>query len=299
MAASPVPRATVVIPHLNTPALLARCLASVDAQSLDHGSFEIIVIDNGSTTLPVAEVARHPRARLLTEATAGPGPARNTGIAAAQAPVIACIDADCIAAPGWLQAAVDAIEHSPGQPAGGDVQIAIATPPHMTGIEAYESVFGFRQSLYIHHRHFSVTANLAFARPLHARIGPFAGIDTAEDLDWGRRAHALGAPVRFVPAMLVLHPARPSYAALQSKWARHIAHDWNTRPPLWRWRLKALALPLSLALDGPRLLFSRRLGSAGNRLRGLGVLARIRCFRALEMWRLASGGSSHSRWNRP
>ena len=42
------PRASVIIPHFNTPELLVKCLQSVAAQTLDYGWFEIIVVDNGS-----------------------------------------------------------------------------------------------------------------------------------------------------------------------------------------------------------------------------------------------------------
>lgn len=298
------PRISVIIPHLNTPALLAKCLASVASQSLDHGRFEVIVVDNGSTT-PLAEVqAAFPAVRFLSEPAPGPGHARNTGIAAAAAPLVACIDADCVAAPGWLQAAVNSLAETPDVPIGGEVEIAPANPPHLTGIEAYESVFGFRQRLYIETKHFSVTANLAMAKALHHKIGPFGGIEIAEDLDWGLRAHAQDHPTRFVPAMRVHHPARPDLAALQRKWQRHISHDWHSltlarQSPL-KWHAKALALLLTIPLEAPKLLISPRLSGLANRLRGIAVLARIRSFRAAEMLRIARHPpqSGHDFWNR-
>ena len=43
-----LPRVSVIIPHLNTPELLVRCLQSVAGQRIDYGWFEIIVVDNGS-----------------------------------------------------------------------------------------------------------------------------------------------------------------------------------------------------------------------------------------------------------
>ena len=42
-----LPRVSVIIPHLNTPELLVRCLQSVAGQRIDYGWFEIIVVDNG------------------------------------------------------------------------------------------------------------------------------------------------------------------------------------------------------------------------------------------------------------
>src|SRR3546814_7635501 len=55
-----------------------------------------------------------------------------------------------------------------------------------------ESVFGFRQRLYIKKKHFSGTGNLAFWRADFDKVGPFADITVAEDVDWGDRSHRLG-----------------------------------------------------------------------------------------------------------
>jgi glycosyltransferase involved in cell wall biosynthesis len=295
------PRASVIIPHLNTPELLASCLASVSMQTLDHGSFEVIVVDNGSARPLDAVQAAFPAMRLLHEPRPGPGLARNLGIAVAQAPVIACIDADCRAAPGWLQAGVDAVEADPSRPAGGDISIDFVDSHQLTGIEAYEAVFGFRQQLYIETKRFSVTANLAMARALHAEVGPFGGIEMAEDLDWGQRAHAAGHSTHFVPAMHVFHPARPNIAALERKWQRHVRHDWNDhRGFAAGWYLRALALALSVPVEALKLFTSRRISGLGNRLRGVAVLARVRAFRAAEMLRVARdpAGSGADNWNR-
>ena len=299
------PRVSVIIPHLNTPESLARCLESVVSQRLDHGSPQIIVVDNGSTT-PLETVKAHfPQVLFLSEPDPGPGLARNRGIAAAAAPVLAFIDADCRAAPGWLQHAVDAVEADPQRAiVGGDIRIDFVNPARLTGIEAYEAEFGFRQRQYIPQKHFSVTANLAMARTVHTAVGGFAGIDKAEDLDWGQRAHAAGFPTVYRPDMRVYHPARPEFAALERKWQRHIRHDWNAhaagRVSRWKWRIRALAMIASIPVESVRLILSDRIAGAGNRLRGCVVLARIRWFRATEMMRVMSAPveSGASFWNR-
>ena len=300
--ASPAPRVSVIIPHLNTPDMLARCLQSVLDQQLDHGTMEVIVVDNGSQ-LPV-DLAAFQQVRMLHEPAPGPGLARNRGIAAAGAPVLAFIDADCRAAPEWLQVAVNAIEAGGGRAiVGGDIRIDFIAPDHVTGIEAYEAVFGFRQQMYIETRHFSVTANLAMASGVPALVGGFGGIDIAEDLDWGQRAHGLGFLTRHVPAMLVYHPARPDFDALARKWRRHVRHDWNahviSRQPAWRWWARAAALVASVPLEALKFLTSDRLSGLGNRLRGVTTLARIRAYRTAEMLRVmvAPAGDADD-WNR-
>lgn len=298
------PRVSVIIPHLNTPDLLAACLDSVLAQRLDHGRFEVIVVDNGSRVALAAVQARFPSVRWLAEPRPGPGLARNRGIAAATSPILAFIDADCRAAPGWLQAAVTAIAADPDRGVvGGEIRIAFVDPARLTGIEAYEAVFGFRQKMYITTRQFSVTANLAMAAAVAPAVGPFGGIDIAEDLDWGRRAFAAGYPTRYCPDMLVFHPARPDFAALARKWQRHIRHDWHEHAGggrgRGRWLARAAALVVSIPVESLRLLGSSRLSGLANRLRGIAVLARIRLFRARDMIRVMTGNADMGDvWNR-
>ena len=74
----PAMRISVVIPHLNQPEMLVRCLASL-RQSVRRPD-EVIVVDNGSTTLPAEICASFPGVTLLQEPEPGPGPARNLGV---------------------------------------------------------------------------------------------------------------------------------------------------------------------------------------------------------------------------
>ncbi len=300
---SDVPRVSVIIPHFNMPDALARCLASVAGQRLD-GAVEIIVVDNGSRQTPEAVLTDYPGVRYLVEPTPGPGPARNAGVAVARAPVLAFIDADCRAGDGWLQAAVEAVEASGNRGVvGGDVRIDFIDPARLTPVEAYEAVFAYRQRLYIERQGFSGTGNLAMHRDVHATVGPFAGIGVAEDRDWGQRASAAGYRPVYVPAMCIYHPARTDLASLALKWRRHVAHDWAEHraagKALWRWLGKAALMPVSVFVDGARLLTSPRLSGLANRLRGVGVLAQVRLLRGLEMLRVigATGEDAATHWH--
>lgn len=297
------PRAAVIIPHLNQPEALARCLASVTGQRLDHGWFEVVVVDNGSRSLPDAVMAAYPSVRLLVEPTPGPGPARNTGVAATTAQLLAFIDADCRAEDGWLQAAIDAVEPDlERNVVGGDVRIDFVNGDTLSSAEAYEAVFAYRQKMYIGKERFSGTGNLAMGRAVYERVGPFGGIDIAEDRDWGQRACALGFPARYVEAMRIYHPARPDFDSLALKWRRHVAHQYaehrGHKRPTWLWYARAAAVAASIPISGAQLLVSDRLHGAANRIRGLGMLARTRLFRAAEMVRAVSQPSQAAGWNR-
>src|SRR3954470_13689902 len=135
----PKPSISVIIPHLNQPDQLAACLASLSAQSLDRTSFEIIVVDNGSASLPWQVIERYPGTLLLQEAKPGPGPARNRGVDAASGEILAFTDSDCRAHPDWLRCVLDTLDRAqPRTILGGDVQIWHEPNTAMTAIEAYE-----------------------------------------------------------------------------------------------------------------------------------------------------------------
>lgn len=299
------PRVSVIIPHLNTPDFLIRCLTSVRAQVLDHGRFEIIVVDNGSRT-PLDDVkAAFPTVQFALEPQPGPGLARNLGIKLARAPALAFIDADCHAEPNWLQSAVNAVESAPDRAIfGGEITIETADPKRLTQMEAFERVFSFRQQMYIKKRHFSVTANLAISASVAQAVGPFGDVNMAEDIDWGRRAYAAGYPTRYEPRMRVWHPAQRDFDALVRKWRRIMSHDYNEHVssgrPMWRWYLLTAIVALSVIPDGLRLFASPKISGLGNRWRGVQMLAKIRLFRAREMLQMTNAAhhSSAVFWNR-
>ena len=203
---------SVVIPHLNQPAMLARCLASL--ASGERKPDEIIVVDNGSARLPQEVCAAYPGVQLLQELTPGPGPARNLGVSHASGDILAFIDADCLADPAWLAAAEQAMANPDAQILGGDVRIALVDPERLTMLEAYESIYAYRMDLYIADKGFTGTGNLVVRRAVMQAVGPFAGLSVAEDLDWGQRATGLGYRIRFVAGMRVYHPARDQFTEL-------------------------------------------------------------------------------------
>ena len=296
------PVASIIIPHLNQPDALIRCLTSLERQDFEDGAVEIIVVDNGSRQ-PLDAVARQfPDVRFLSQSEPGPGLARNTGVGAARSEILLFIDADCRAHPQWVGSAIKAL--TAAEIIGGDVQIDIVDPAHITALEGYESVFAYRQSLYITREGFSGTGNLAMTRRIFDAVGPFGGIGIAEDRDWGQRARQLGHITRYVPEMIVYHPARKSFDELAEKWRRHVAHDLakhrSTGGSALGWRLRALAMIASIIPHGLSVLRSPRLTGFGNRLNAIGLLAQIRRFRCAEMLRQAStiGDSAASGWNR-
>jgi glycosyltransferase involved in cell wall biosynthesis len=303
--AQSVPLVSIIIPHLNQPEELRRCLSSLREQASATDRVEIIVVDNGSNTLPTDICASFQAVRLEQEAVPGPGPARNRGVTVSRGAILAFIDADCIADRHWLVAIAAALEHGDAEIIGGDVRIAFADPAKPTLLEAYESIFAYRQQEYIERYGFSGTGNLAMRRSAYDDVGPFAGIELAEDRDWGQRATKLGYQIRYVPDMVVFHPARSTFDNLVAKWDRHISHDFAELSPgvsaRLRWGLRALAVGASPLFEMRRIIRSRRvLTWRERRLATLGAI-QIRIHRAKRMLELLFRGkkSGSSRmWNR-
>jgi GT2 family glycosyltransferase len=296
---------SVVIPHLNQLSAARRCLESLRDQSYDANQVEIIMVDNGSSVSLAPLHSAFPNVRYLSETRPGPGHARNAGVKVASGDIVAFIDADCRAHPQWIATLVAALADSTGSGVvGGDVRIDCANPNVMTGLEAYESVFAYRQKMYIEKLQFSGTGNLAVRKDVFTKVGTFGGIAVAEDRDWGRRAAASGHPVRYVPDMIVWHPARTSFSDMQDKWRRHVAHDLfdyrATHKPIFGWWLRSLAVALSSVTDMGRVISSRRVSGLINKFRAAAILIRVRGFRCVEMIRQSrtDGNSAAASWNR-
>lgn len=291
----------VVIPHLNQERELMGCLASIWTGIRQPD--QVIVVDNGSSCLPQAVCAAFPNTTLLRQPLRGPGMARNIGATHSTCAFLAFIDADCTADPEWLAAAEAALRDTPEHILGGDVRIGPARPDRLSAIEAYETVFAYRMDRYIAQSGFTGSGNLVLRRDLFRRVGPFKGIDVAEDREWGQRATAQGHHIQFVPDMIVFHPARASLAALQQKWDRHLAHDMAACIGFFahvRWAAKAVAMIASPLSALPRIIFSDRLDRKQDRIAAFGVLIFVRSYRAIRMIQLLLGLKPHRllrRWN--
>lgn len=97
---------SVVIPLYNKKNQILRAIDSVLAQSFQD--FEIVVVDDGSTDGSVEVLLRagmqdNPRFSLVRQPNAGPGRARNVGVAHARGRYIAFLDADDEWRPPYLQ----------------------------------------------------------------------------------------------------------------------------------------------------------------------------------------------------
>jgi glycosyltransferase involved in cell wall biosynthesis len=105
-----MPLASVVVPLYNKAPYVRRTLESVAGQTLED--LEVIVVDDGSTDGSAEAVAAFTdsRFRLVRQSNAGPGAARNRGLAEVTAPYVAFLDADDCWLPHFLSENVSILE---------------------------------------------------------------------------------------------------------------------------------------------------------------------------------------------
>ena len=105
-------RVSVIVPVRDRRDLLGALLSALEAQTFRD--FEIVIVDDGSRDgsgdyAEAHTVADRP-VRVVRGPEQGAVTARQVGVEAAVGNVLAFTDSDCAPHPGWLAAAVDAID---------------------------------------------------------------------------------------------------------------------------------------------------------------------------------------------
>lgn len=300
------PRLSIVIPHLNEPHDLERCLKQLHRQRSDGVSYEIIVVDNGSRVPPSDLCAAFPDTRLERESTPGPGPARSRGARVAQGEIVAFIDADCLADDGWMDAIMSHMDsHPETHVIAGNVRVLREDEARPTRFEVYESIFSYLIPRYVERDRYAATGNMAVRRAVFSAVGPFLGIGVAEDREWGQRATRLGYRIDYVPRVSVHTPACKSFRELLIRWDRAIAHDYADMASgpggKLKWYLRSLLVTVSPIFEIPKILRSPEARTFRDKWLAFDCLARVRLHRGRRMISQATQGLARlslEKWNR-
>lgn len=237
--AAPVrPRMSVVVCTRDGAAHLGRALASLTAQTVAT-DLELIVVDDGSRDASAA-IARAHGARLVRHReNRGLAAARNSGVLAASAPIVAFTDDDVTADPRWAEGLLAAYEESGAVdgvggeivPAPGrsyllgflrrnnpleplELDLAESTAP-LHRLRLYLARQGGRRTAFGRRPVYGlVGANMSFRREVLLEIGLFDERFTfgAEELELCHRMRARrpGTVLVMEPAALVTHHFRDS-----------------------------------------------------------------------------------------
>ncbi|MEM3154897.1 MAG: glycosyltransferase [Candidatus Woesearchaeota archaeon] len=171
------------------------CVDSLLRQNTS-AKYEIIVVDSSPEAI---FVKKHQNVRVIRlKERAFPGIARNIGISAAKADILAFIDADCVADEKWLQFILES--HRLHDVVGG--KIANGNSSRLSGWSIYLCEFGEfsggkKRLLY------SVpSCNISYKRIIFKKYGGFPETRTSEDTVFNAR---IREKVLFDPKMVVYH----------------------------------------------------------------------------------------------
>jgi glycosyltransferase involved in cell wall biosynthesis len=240
---------SVVIPARNEAATIAGQLAALATQEWD-GTWEVVVVDNGSTDgtpeLVAAHSADHPRVRLVrASARAGLNYARNVGIDAARGRSFALCDADDLVAPGWVAAMGNAL--AANRLVTGVLELDLLNPEWL----ARSRGRGDERGLPTFHGIFPTVHgnNMGMSRATWAELGRFDEdvIIGSDDVELSMRAWIAGVDVAFVRDAVVHYRYRPEPSAL---WRQ--GRNYGRSRPLVVRRLRELGLECPSRVAGWR-----------------------------------------------
>jgi glycosyltransferase involved in cell wall biosynthesis len=209
---APVPAVSVIIPAYGVTQYIAETLDSVFAQT--YRDFETIVVNDGCPDSAALEAALRPyRERIvyIRKENGGPSSARNAGMRAARAPLIALLDGDDAWLPDCLAVQTDYLRSHPHTDIVygdgtifGDTPLAGRTLMELSpsrGEVTVESLLWFRCTVIL-------TSVLARKAAILAVGGFDESLRRAEDFDlWLRAAHA-GATISYHRRLLFRYRRR-------------------------------------------------------------------------------------------
>lgn len=220
------PLVSIVIPTFNRRHYLTRTIPSLFAQEYPKDRYEIIIVDNGSTDDTAGLVrdlqpqAPCPLRYVLKDCPAGPGPARNLGVAKASGTVIAFIDSDCEASPGWLREGTALLHDTVGLVQGRTL------PDPKAPWEILSRSVTIEQ-----HNHIYECCNIFYRREALEAVGGFLSIFSSESAG-NRESYVLGGEDTDLAYRVMRSGWRPAFAA-----AALVFHEVTTMPP-WRWMIE-------------------------------------------------------------
>jgi mycofactocin glycosyltransferase len=198
----------IVIPARDRLPALTDCLRNAGPAR------EVVVVDDGSTDpAAVRDAATRAGARVVRRpSSAGPAQARNEGVRATSAPLVALLDSDVCAGADWLAGLLDHF----ADPRVGAVAPRVVVPAGAGALSAYEAARspldlgpwpgpvgpGLRPG-------FVPAAALVVRREALQQVGGFdPSMRVGEDVDLAWRLVAAGWTVRYEPSVRVVHPHR-------------------------------------------------------------------------------------------
>jgi glycosyltransferase involved in cell wall biosynthesis len=211
------PRFSVVISAFDTESTVAEAVRAIVSQPLPNGTFECIVVDDGSRDRTAEAAERAGASVIRLPQNRGIAAARNAGIERARGEWIAFTDADCVPSRRWLPALLAAAQTADRATlglAGKTLGLDSCTPAarFMDLIGALDAENYLRNEA----MSWAPACNLACRRADVLAVGGFDPVFRsyeAAELQW-RLGERFGGCIAHVPAAIVMHRHRPTWQKL-------------------------------------------------------------------------------------
>ena len=215
-ALAQTPFVSIIVCSFNGGKTLAACLDSLGA--IDYPSYEVILVDDGSTDNTAEIAAQFPSVRYVRQSNNGLSHARNTGAAAARGEVFAYTDSDCMADNDWLYYLIGTLLSGNYAGVGGPN----VSPPAENWVQACVAAAPGAPS------HVLLTdtvaehipgCNMAWYRWAFETVGGFDVEYTkaGDDVDFCWRVQQAGYEIAFSPTAIVWHHRRFTLEAFRKQ----------------------------------------------------------------------------------
>ena len=222
---------SVIIPTKNRAAKLAATLECLCRQTLEARSFEVVVVDNGSSDHTQEVLSqfgkRFPVWKCVHESSPGAAAARNRGVEASSGKILLFLDDDVLADSWLLEEHLKSHHSFPDSCVLGFVRFPWGSssrkhsPLEQCLIDHPELLqsFDFPDPENVPFLHF-YTCNLSLTGSLSEKVGGFDEQFTSygfEDVDFGHRLSLLGYRMVYNPRASAIHDPSLSFAAFARK----------------------------------------------------------------------------------
>jgi glycosyltransferase involved in cell wall biosynthesis len=220
--AADAPYFSVIVPTYNRPLQLIMCLEALACLDYPPDRFEVVIVDDGSTT-PLDTAVSSFRGKLdvtlIRQGRAGPAAARNAGAQRAKGTFLAFTDDDCMPRADWLQKLAARFAGTPGHIIGGRTLNALRDNPYSIASQLIlEIVYSYYNQDHNHAR-FLASNNLAVSSERFQALGGFdSSFRTSEDRDLCDRWLHQGFTMTYASEAVVYH-AHP--LAFSTFWQQH------------------------------------------------------------------------------
>ncbi len=198
-----MPKVSVIIAAYNARKTIRECLASLHGQTTE-ANFEVIVVDSSTDGTADCIENAFPEVKVYRFATRKyAGDARNIGISLARGEIVAFIDADCTADPGWVDAILAA--HGAPDPAIGG-SIANGNPENSVGWAAYFCEYSqWMPGIPAQRMTDIACANMSYKKKVFEDFGGFIEGTYCSDSEFHWRLGREGYSLRFDPSIKIAH----------------------------------------------------------------------------------------------